>query len=191
MRECGPTGAAQGRFSPTLRHAAGDKVPKLVIGAGTIINPIIKVVTTVAILGAAYIFIVKPVLDTTESISSGVSERTRNASNDFDLNFAKDRAESFASSLRSGWPEAAREVTNCVRKADKSANEMERCERFGHGLLTGAQSDRTFALSYANSLSARGDVAQSAQVERCIDDAGFETRAIQRCRDLADRLLFP
>ena len=49
------------------------------IGAGTIINPILKVVTTVAILGAAYIFIVKPVLDTTEEISGDVSEQVRQA----------------------------------------------------------------------------------------------------------------
>jgi hypothetical protein len=38
-----------------------------VIGAGTVINPIIKIVTVVAILAATYLFIVKPVLDTTES----------------------------------------------------------------------------------------------------------------------------
>jgi hypothetical protein len=37
------------------------------LGAGTVINPIIKIVTVVAILAASYIFIVKPVLDTTES----------------------------------------------------------------------------------------------------------------------------
>lgn len=37
------------------------------IGAGTVINPIIKIVTVVAILAATYLFIVKPVLDTTES----------------------------------------------------------------------------------------------------------------------------
>ena len=36
------------------------------LGAGTVINPMIKVVTTVAILAAAYFFIIKPVLDTTE-----------------------------------------------------------------------------------------------------------------------------
>jgi len=35
------------------------------LGAGTIINPIIKIVTTVAVLGAVYLFIVKPILDTT------------------------------------------------------------------------------------------------------------------------------
>jgi hypothetical protein len=37
------------------------------LGAGTVINPIIKIVTVVAILAASYLFIVKPVLDTTES----------------------------------------------------------------------------------------------------------------------------
>ena len=37
------------------------------LGAGTVINPIIKVVTTVAILAAIYFFIVKPTLDTTNT----------------------------------------------------------------------------------------------------------------------------
>src|SRR5687768_7023563 len=54
------------------------------IGAGTIINPIIKIVTTVVILGAVYLFFVKPALDTTEEISdrafdtqSGIQEDIR------------------------------------------------------------------------------------------------------------------
>ena len=38
------------------------------IGAGTVINPIVKIVTTVVILGAVYLFIVRPVLDTTEKV---------------------------------------------------------------------------------------------------------------------------
>lgn len=38
------------------------------IGAATIINPVIKIVTTVAILAAAYLFIVKPVLETTDNV---------------------------------------------------------------------------------------------------------------------------
>jgi hypothetical protein len=35
------------------------------LGAGTFVNPLIKVVTTVIILGAVYLFFVKPALDTT------------------------------------------------------------------------------------------------------------------------------
>ena len=44
------------------------------IGAGTFLNPLIKVVTTVAILAAIYFFMVRPILDTTEDISGGVLE---------------------------------------------------------------------------------------------------------------------
>jgi hypothetical protein len=38
------------------------------LGAGTVINPIIKIITTVVILGAVYLFIVKPTLDTTNDV---------------------------------------------------------------------------------------------------------------------------
>jgi hypothetical protein len=44
------------------------------LGAGTVINPIIKIVTTVAILGAVYLFIVKPTLDTTNEAFDTVNE---------------------------------------------------------------------------------------------------------------------
>jgi hypothetical protein len=44
------------------------------IGAGTFINPLLKIVTTVAILGAVYLFIVKPALDTTNTAFESVSE---------------------------------------------------------------------------------------------------------------------
>ena len=50
------------------------------LGAGTVINPIIKIVTTVAILGAVYLFIVKPTLDTTNSAFDSFS----NSFNGFD-----------------------------------------------------------------------------------------------------------
>lgn len=42
------------------------------VGAGTFLNPLLKVVTTVAILAAIYFFMVRPILDTTENISGGV-----------------------------------------------------------------------------------------------------------------------
>ncbi len=43
------------------------------IGAGTIISPIIKIVTTVAILAAVYFFFVKPTLDTVENTTAQFS----------------------------------------------------------------------------------------------------------------------
>ena len=172
------------------------------IGAGTIINPILKVVTTVAILGAAYIFIVKPILDTTEDITSDVAAQTRQAQEDAQANAdaARDaallssslsRSESYAGSLRTQWPQAAREVTDCVRGADKNAKAMEKCAELGSELVSQGQSPRNFALSYADSLSAQGRSDAAAQVEQCVERAAFSVRDLQRCRDLADRLLFP
>ena len=37
------------------------------IGAGTFITPLLKILTTVAVLAATYFFIVKPVLETTDN----------------------------------------------------------------------------------------------------------------------------
>ncbi len=44
------------------------------LGAGTVINPLIKIITTVAILGAVYLFIVKPALDTTNNAFDSISD---------------------------------------------------------------------------------------------------------------------
>ena len=91
------------------------------IGAGTVINPIIKIVTTVAILAAVGIFIVKPVLETTEKAVEGAGRQieaqqraSRQASRDADLQFATSRAESFAQSLQAAWPAAGREAVSYI-----------------------------------------------------------------------------
>jgi hypothetical protein len=167
------------------------------LGAGTIINPIIKVVTTVAILAAIGIFIVKPVLETTENVSNDVNTNIRNslkasqqASQGFDLDFSESRAESFASSLQSTWPAAAREVNGCIRDARGDARAMSRCEDFAEKVVHTVQSDRSFALSYADSVAAQGDGAGAARIETCVKQAGYRPAGMQRCRDLADKLLF-
>ena len=54
------------------------------LGASTVINPIIKIVTTVVILGAVYLFFVKPALDTTENITNSVNESISGSFDSFD-----------------------------------------------------------------------------------------------------------
>ncbi len=75
------------------------------IGAGTIISPIIKIVTTVAILGAIYLFFVKPTLDTTENISNSISENISDSVDSFD-NFA---------------PDVQKDVKKAVKEAQKAS----------------------------------------------------------------------
>jgi hypothetical protein len=168
-----------------------------VIGAGTVINPIIKIVTTVAILAAVGFFIVKPVLETTEKAVDQAGRQieaqqraSRQASEDADLQFATSRAESFAQSLQSTWPAAGREINSCIKRAGDDARAMGRCDELGQRLVHTVQSDRSFALSYADSLAAQGDGSAAARVEGCVKRAGFRPAAMQRCRNLADDLLF-
>jgi len=167
------------------------------LGAGTVINPIIKIVTTVVILAAVGIFIVRPVLDTTdkaiESANDSIRDaqaQSRQASDDFDLDFARTRADSFANSLQGQWPAAARAVKACVAKAGDNTQAMQHCESFAEKLVHTVQSDRSFALSYADSLDAQGDSASADRIRDCVKDAGFRPAAMQRCRNLADDLLF-
>ena len=67
---------------------------------------------------------------------------------------------------------------------------MDRCADLGQKLVHTVQSDRNFALSYADSLAAQGDGAGAERVRDCVKGAGFEPAAMQRCRELADDLLF-
>jgi len=108
-----------------------------VLGAGTVINPIIKVITTVAILGAAYLFIVKPVLDTTEtvsegfnnSISQGFSQPQREAEQR--LKAAGIRTTK-AKRITSHAKGDATRLLNCIQAAGGDVNEIQACgARFG------------------------------------------------------------
>lgn len=75
------------------------------IGAGTIISPIIKIVTTVAILAAIYFFFVKPTLDTVENTTRGAFES-------FDL----------PDNVSPGVKETVREAQKLQRQASKASS---------------------------------------------------------------------
>ena len=167
------------------------------IGAGTIINPIIKIVTTVVILGAIYLFFVRPILDTTEDVVNQTAAQFRQSqadaserSQDIALSGAESRAQSYATSLQNTWPAAAREVNACIRDARGDAEAMERCAEFGQTVAHTLQSDFNFANSYADSLDAQGKTADADRVRNCVQDAGYKVAAMEHCRNLADRLLF-
>ena len=167
------------------------------IGAGTILNPMLKIVTTVAVLGAAYLFIVRPVLDTTEEVvrqGTAQFQQSQNdaaqRTNDIALSSAQSRADSYATSIQGTWPAAGRAIKSCIREAKGNAKAMDRCAEFGQTIVHTLQSDRNFASSYADSLDAQGKTADADQVRSCVDKAGFRVGAMERCRALADRLLF-
>ena len=108
------------------------------IGAGTIINPIIKIVTTVAILGAVYLFIVKPTLDTTEDITDRAFDSSSQLQQDIqgDIESAFDQAGN-AGNIDIEIPKSAKQAQklgDCVTAAGTNIEKINRCmERFSPG----------------------------------------------------------
>ena len=174
------------------------------IGAGTIISPIIKVVTTVAVLAAIYFLIVRPILDTTENVTNEAFNSFNNGSGsgsgsgsqeptEATINAERQAAQSYANSLLAGtqpWPEASKAVLTCIKKAGDSVPKLDKCESFGQSIAHGTLSDRNFAVSYADNLETQGKTSEAAQVRDCVEKAGYEEKPMEKCRKLADQLLF-
>ncbi|HEX2127924.1 MAG TPA: hypothetical protein VHF58_01770 [Solirubrobacterales bacterium] len=166
------------------------------LGAGTIINPIIKIVTTVAILAAVGIFIVRPVLDTTEDAIDSAAEQSRqiqeNVSQNIseaEINSLRTQLQARSSSLISTWPEAARELRDCARGAGRNAAELAQCQRLS-SRITGMLSDHNIAAGYANTLTSQGDAAAAERIDDCMADADFQPGPMRRCKELSEKLLF-
>jgi hypothetical protein len=94
------------------------------LGAGTVINPILKIVTTVAVLAAVYFFIVKPILDTTND----AFETFGGAFDDLPTNIQEQVDDALGDV---GDDQARERLERCVENAGTDAQRVSRCvDRF-------------------------------------------------------------
>ena len=105
------------------------------IGAGTVINPIIKIVTTVVILGAVYLFFVKPALDTTEDITENVTGAFPNTNEILegipDQGNLQRQIQDSINQANAGNVDADK-LLQCVQNANQDVQKLQRCtKRFG------------------------------------------------------------
>jgi hypothetical protein len=106
-----------------------------VIGAGTFINPLLKVLTTVAILVAVYFLILRPVLDTTESAFETVSpafEGLDDVGGDVRRSVRQaERIQERQSAASAARTREASRLLDCIADAGGDAAKINRCnERF-------------------------------------------------------------
>ena len=100
------------------------------LGAGTVINPIIKIVTTVAILAAVYFFIVKPTLDTTNTAFESVTD-SFDGFDDLSGDVQSQVEDAFDSTSDSGRLEEC--ISRAINGNDVNENALTRCvDRFGN-----------------------------------------------------------
>jgi len=105
------------------------------IGAGTFISPLLKILTTVAILAAAYFFIVRPVLDTTEKAFDTVGpafEGFDEVGPSIRKSFRQaEQIQSQQAASSSAQIKEANKLLACINEANGDVNLIQRCnERF-------------------------------------------------------------
>ena len=106
------------------------------IGAGTFISPVIKIVTTVAILAAVYFFIVKPTLDTTESITDNVTGSINESFDDFSPDIQQSirearKLQNKANQSSQAQIADANKLLDCIQDANGNVNKITNCnEKF-------------------------------------------------------------
>lgn len=103
------------------------------IGAGTFIGPLLKILTTVAILAATYFFIVQPILDTTNS----AIDRSFDSIEGFDdlgpnIQDSVRDAQSLADDAQAASDAQVKEANkllDCITGANGDVNAIQRCNQ--------------------------------------------------------------
>jgi len=107
-----------------------------VIGAGTFINPLLKVLTTVAILVAVYFLILRPILDTTENAFETVAPALRGLEGLQEATPGAQRAAERAARIQgrqadasAARTKAASRLLGCITDAGGDVAEINRCNQ--------------------------------------------------------------
>ncbi len=115
------------------------------LGAGTFISAILRLLVTVGILAAVYFLIVRPVLDTTESITHDINHSVSAGLNSANQAIQESKISSpkvrreVRSKVRtviktsgnvdtSNLPPDARKLLNCVEKAGTDVDKLQACQ---------------------------------------------------------------
>ena len=103
------------------------------IGAGTFISPLLKILTTVAILAAAYFFIVKPVLETTDNAINRGFDQFENF-DDFSPNVQKSvrkaqKLQEQQAASSSAQIDEANKLLDCITDASGDVAQISRCNQ--------------------------------------------------------------
>jgi hypothetical protein len=105
------------------------------IGAGTFINPLLKIITVVAVLAASYIFIIEPVLDTTEDISgdinNSIGQSLESTNQQIDKALEQSGAAQTVEIPQSSQDsiKEANKLLDCIQRANGNVDKMQRCNR--------------------------------------------------------------
>lgn len=101
---------------------------------GTLITGVVRILVVVATLAAVYYFLVRPVLETTEKVSGGISGNIQKsldqANNVFDQTDASQGTQlQITRSIKNVPPGNLSKLTACINRNPSSIQQIERCAR--------------------------------------------------------------
>ena len=98
------------------------------IGAGTFINPLVRIITVVAILAAVYFFAIKPILDTTNNTINRAFDQSQPLI-DRANNLARSSGATKIHIPQSASTQKAERLLHCVQRAAPDVKGIEACQR--------------------------------------------------------------
>jgi len=106
---------------------------------GTLVNAVVRIAVLAATLALVYFFILRPILDTTETVSGGISGNLEKTFNDINEAFDQSNGQGGSFSriqikqkvTRVGGKRQER-LINCIQNAQQDIGRIQRCaNRFG------------------------------------------------------------
>jgi precorrin isomerase len=105
---------------------------------GTLVNAVVRIAIVAATLALAYFFVIKPVLSTTETVTSGINGNIQKAFDDVNEAFDQSNIAGTANERRIKRKINATNGINqdrlitCIQNAQQDVNRIQRCaNRFG------------------------------------------------------------
>lgn len=101
---------------------------------GTLINGVVRILVVVATLAAVYYFLVRPVLDTTEKVSTGISSNIQKSLEEADNVFKEANAPQgtqmrITQEIRNVPSNRAQQLGKCINRKPGNLAHLQRCAK--------------------------------------------------------------
>ncbi len=101
---------------------------------GTLITAVVRIAVLAASLALIYYFVIRPVLETTESVSSGINDniqRSLDQANDAfkesNMNFTPQKQRTVTTNIKDVPTDKLPRLTRCISNAGADLNRISRC----------------------------------------------------------------
>jgi NAD-specific glutamate dehydrogenase len=101
---------------------------------GTLVSGVVRILVVVATLAAAYYFILRPILDTTEKVSGGISNNIQKSLDEANEAFSHSNVtpqtqNQITTSIKNVPPDRLPRLNTCIQRNPTSIAHIERCAK--------------------------------------------------------------